>query len=535
MPAQLTVRNLVKSFGARTVLDGLSFTVAPGERAGIVGENGSGKSTLLNLIAGRETPDSGEITVTADGGIGHLGQTLGLPAGHTVQQAVDAALADLRAMEARMRELEADLTEDRLAEYGDLLGAYEARGGYEADARVDKSLHGLGLAGVGRDRRLGSLSGGERARLGLACLLAASPEVMLLDEPTNHLDEPSMEWLEDRLREHRGILVVVSHDRVFLDRVATVVLEVEGGGVTRFGGGYSGFLAEKAAARQRWRQAHEDWREEVGRLEAFAATTARRVAQGREMRDNNKMAYDRNAGRVQSSVASRVRNAQERLRRLREDPVPPPPEPLRFRGAFAGRASGTLVELHDVRVGERLRVEGLTVRAGDRILVHGGNGAGKSTLLTVLAGREPDAGTVRRRGRVGYLPQEVEFDDPEQTALAAFAAGRPGHAEEHRARLLSFGLLPPEALEVPVGALSVGQLRRLALARLLTGEHDLLLLDEPTNHLSLTLVEDLERALDHYRGALVAVSHDRALRDRFTGTRLEMENGRITGRGKDAA
>ncbi|MFC9974678.1 ribosomal protection-like ABC-F family protein [Spirillospora sp. NPDC127200] len=545
LTAQLTVRNVSKSYssapGARPVLDRVSLTVAPGERAGIVGENGSGKSTLLRLIAGVEPVDTGEITVQADGGVGHLGQTLGLPPHLTVADAIDRALADLRAMERRMRELEADLDEENMTEYGDLLSAYEARGGYEADARVDKALHGLGLARVGRDRRLGGLSGGEQARLGLACLLAASPETLLLDEPTNHLDASSTAWLEDRLREHRGTVVVVSHDRVFLDRVATAILEVEDGAVTRFGGGYTGFLAAKAAARQRWERAYEDWREEIKRLEAYAATTAHRVAPGREMKDRNKMAFDRNAGRVQSSVASRVRNAQERLRRLEEDPVPRPPEPLRFQGEFGGggsggnTAGGVLAELRDVRVGDRLDVPALTVRADDRLLVRGENGAGKSTLLKVLAGQEPDAGTVRRRGRVGYLPQEVEFDRPERTVLAAFAEGRPGHAEEHRARLLALGLFRPEALDTPVGALSVGQRRRLGLARLLTERYDLLLLDEPTNHLSLTLVEELERALSGYQGALVVVSHDRALNERFTGTRIEMHHGRPAGHGEDDA
>nr|WP_067472234.1 ABC-F family ATP-binding cassette domain-containing protein [Actinomadura hibisca] len=541
MTAQLTARDVVKSYpsapGARPVLDRVSLTVAPGERAGIVGENGSGKSTLLRLIAGVERPDSGEITVLADGGVGHLGQTLGLPPHLTVADAIDHALAALRAMERRMRELEAGLTEATMAEYGDLLSAYEARGGYEADARVDKALHGLGLARIGRDRELGGLSGGEQARLGLACLLAASPETLLLDEPTNHLDASSTAWLEERLRAHRGTVVVVSHDRVFLDRVATTILEVEDGGVTRFGGGYTGFLAGKAAARQRWERAYEDWRAEIKRLETFAATTAHRVAAGREMKDRNKMAYDRNAGRVQSSIASRVRNAEERLRRLQDDPVPRPPEPLRFQGGFGGggAAEGVLAELRDVRVGDRLHVAALTVQAGDRLLVRGDNGAGKSTLVKVLAGQEPDAGSVRCRGRIGCLPQEVEFDRPERTVLATFAEGRPGHAEEHRARLLALGLFRPEALDTPVGALSVGQRRRLGLARLLTERHDLLLLDEPTNHLSLTLVEELEQALADYPGALVVVSHDRALSERFTGTRIEMQRGRLTGRGKDDA
>ncbi|GGP98865.1 ABC transporter ATP-binding protein [Streptosporangium pseudovulgare] len=472
-----------------------------------------------------------------------------------------------------MRELAADLTGDRLSEYGDLLDAYEARGGYEADARVDRSLHGLGLGRVGRDRRLGGLSGGERARLALACLLAASPEILLLDEPTNHLDAAATHWLEERLRSHRGTVVAVSHDRLFLDRVATAILEVEDGGVTRFGGGYTGFLAEQAAARRRWEQAYADWCEEVRRAEEFTAVTAHRVAHGRAMKDNNKMAYDRDAGRVQSSIAGRVRQGAERLRRLHEDPVPRPPDPLRFggvpasgaandtvsdaadgtadgpvsgpldgttagavhgtvngttAGAVNGTTGGAIAELRAVRVADRLHVGSLTVGPGRRLLVHGPNGAGKSTLLRVLAGvTEPDEGTVRRRGRIGYLPQESSFDRPERPLLAAFAEGRPGHPEEHRARLLSMGLFRPEQLTTPVGALSVGQRRRLGLARLLTEEADLLLLDEPANHLSLRLVEELEEALAAYQGALVLVSHDRALRGRFTGEEIELRDGRL--------
>ncbi|MEV0383138.1 ABC-F family ATP-binding cassette domain-containing protein [Nonomuraea sp. NPDC050643] len=546
----------------------MSMSVGPGERVGIVGENGSGKSTLLRLLAGVERPDDGEVRVADD--LGHLGQTLALPLEHTVQQAIDAALAGLRAMEHRMRELESALTEEAteeamkeaMDEYGELLAAYELRGGYEADARVDKAFHGLGLAHVGRERPLSSLSGGERARLGLACVLAAAPRVLLLDEPTNHLDEAALTWLETRLREHRGAVAVVSHDRVFLDRVATAILEVEQGSVTRFGGGYTGFLAAKAAARARWEQAHAAWCEEVRQVREHAATTARRVAAGRVMRDNNKMAYDRNAGRVQSSVAARVRNAHERLRRLEADPVPRPPDPLRFHGAFdvldgsdggdafdggdglaegdggygsEGPAEGAgsyggegpaapepeagprvLVELRDVTVGDRLRVGKLTIKAGERLLVRGANGAGKSTLLRVIA--------EQARGRVGHLAQEVTFD-PDLTVLAAY--GGVGYPDERRAALLRTGLFRPSALDQRVGTLSVGQQRRLALATLLARPYDLLLLDEPTNHLSPVLAEELERALDDYRGALVVVSHDRALTGGFRGTEIEMTEGHI--------
>ncbi|WFB07042.1 ATP-binding cassette domain-containing protein [Streptomyces sp. LX-29] len=538
MSTQLSLRGVTVSRGDRLLLEGVSFSVRPGERIGIVGENGAGKSTLLRLLAGLERPDEGVAVTAADGGVGHLGQTLELSPDHTVGDAVDAALAELRTMERGLRELEERLDGDdaavALAEYGELLTAFEARGGYEADARVDKALHGLGLAHIGRHRPLGGLSGGERARLGLACLIAAAPEVMLLDEPTNHLDGAALTWLEDALRSHRGTVLAVSHDRVFLERVATAIVEVDADRRTlvRYGGGYAGFVAEKAAARRRWEQEYDQWCAEVAALTESAATAAQRVAPGRARKDGNKMAYDRDKGRVQSSVSSRVRNAQERLRRLKEEPVPRPPEPLRFAARpVVGTAGGVLVGLHGVRVGDRLTVDSLTVAAGERLLVHGANGAGKSTLLRLMAGVvAPDAGTVVRRGRIGYLAQEIPVTSPRERLLAAFGRGLPGAPEEQAELLLSYGLFRPRDLHVPVGALSVGQRRRLALARLLARPADLLLLDEPTNHLALDLVEALERALEGWTGALVVVSHDRLLRDRFTGGVCEIRGGRpVTG------
>lgn len=487
LTTQLTLRDVTKSYGDRRVLDSVTLTIRPGERVGIVGENGAGKSTLLRLMTGDDHADDGSVTVDAPGGIGYRGQTL---AGHTVADTIDLALAELRDIERRMREAAA--AQD-METFGELLTTFEARDGYDADTRVDKAMHALGLAGIERDRTVASLSGGEQARLGLACLLAASPEILLLDEPTNHLDEAALTWLEERLRGHRGTVVVVSHDRIFLDRVVTAIIEVERGGITRFGGGYSGFLAEKAAARQRWEQAYTRWREEIRRLEEFSATTAHRVAAGRAMKDNNKMAYDRNAGRVQHSISARVRQTAERLRRLTDDPVPPPPQPLRFRGRF------------DVARAKTFQVGDITLGPRDRLLIDGPNGSGKTTLLDTIYTHTP--------GRIGYLRQEVTFD-PAQTVAQAY-----GH---DRDALLSTGLFPRHMLDVPVGELSEGQRRRLALARVLTGEHDLLLLDEPTNHLSLTLTEELEQALDAYPGAVIMVSHDRALRRRFRGQRKEV-------------
>ncbi|MGX1298673.1 macrolide transport system ATP-binding/permease protein [Streptomyces albogriseolus] len=533
MPTQITVRSVSKSYNGRLVLDAVSCTLAAGERTGIIGENGSGKSTLLRLLANAERPDSGEVTVRADGGVGYLPQDGTLPAHYTVQQAVDEALSDLRAMQARMRDLEAamaDGTGDNaqvLAEYGDLLTAFELRGGYEADARVERALHGLGLAHLPRTRAIGDLSGGEQVRLRLAALLAASPEVLLLDEPTNHLDDQALTWLEDHLRTRRGTTIAVSHDRVFLDRVATTLLEVDADRrtVTRYGNGYTGYLAEKAAARRRWEQEYARWEAEVAAQREAAAVTARRVAPGRAMKDGNKMAYDRAAGRVQQSVAGRIRNAEERLRRLLADPVPRPPEPLRFTLASpkGGSLHGTVLEATGVTVTGRLAPTDVTVKAGERLLITGPNGTGKSTLLTVLAGRlAPDTGQVTRRGRIGHLPQEPAPGRPGETVLQAFARGLPGHPDEHTETLLALGLFTADRLTTRVTDLSTGQRQRLSLARLLSRPSDVLLLDEPTNHLSPSLIEDVEQALADYPGTILLVSHDRRLRTRWTGTHLPL-------------
>ncbi|KAA8885407.1 ABC-F family ATP-binding cassette domain-containing protein [Nocardia colli] len=529
MPTQITALAVSKSFNGRLVLDEVTCSLAAGERTGIIGENGSGKTTLLRMFAGREVPDDGEIVVQADGGVGYLAQDEQLPPRMTVQQVIDRALSELRSIEQRMRRIEVAMAagdESGLAEYGELTTVFELRGGYDADARVERALHGLGLGLVDRERTVDGLSGGEQVRLRLASMLAAGSEVLLLDEPTNHLDDNALTWLEDHLRTRRGTTVTVSHDRAFLERVATSLLEVDPDRrrIIRYGNGYAGFLTEKAAARQRWVQAYAQWQNDIGQLRETAATTARQVAPGRAMKDNNKMAYDRAGGRVQQSLASRVRNAEERLRRLLANPVPVPPEPLRFAPSLrAGRAHGTMLDATGIAVSGRLERTSLTVAAGERLLITGPNGAGKTTLLRVLAGRlAPDSGTVTRGGKVGYLAQEPLTAEPGDTLLAAFARGRTGDTDRHAERLMSLGLFDRAQLTTRVADLSTGQRQRLALARLVIEPVDVLLLDEPTNHLSPALVEDLETALADYPGALVIVSHDRRLRSRWRGAHLDL-------------
>ncbi|GAA3795287.1 ABC-F family ATP-binding cassette domain-containing protein [Streptomyces phyllanthi] len=522
------------------MLDQVSFSLAPGEKAGVVGDNGAGKSTLLRLLVGEERPDAGELTVAAPGGTGYLAQTLGLPAQATVQDAVDLALAELRGLEAALRRAEAVLAEaadgealqDALAAYARLTERYEARDGYGADARVEAALHGLGLPGLDRGRRLGTLSGGEKSRLALAATLASRPELLLLDEPTNDLDDRAVGWLEEHLRTHRGTVVAVTHDRVFLERITTTVLEVDGGRVSRHGNGYAGYRAAKAAERRRLQQRYDEWRAELDRSRRLAeAGVVRLDGIPRKM---PKACFGHGGFRMRGrahGAMSRIRNAKERVERLTAHPVAPPPDPLSLtaRIATAGGPGGApAAELDGVVVAGRLRVPELRLDPAERLLVTGPNGAGKSTLLRVLAGElRPDAGTVGVPGRVGHLRQEEAPWPPGLTVLEAFTHGRPGDRDEHADRLLSLGLFEPEALRKRVGELSYGQRRRIELARLVSEPVDLLLLDEPTNHLAPALVEELEDALADYAGALVLVTHDRRMRTRFTGSRLELREGAV--------
>ncbi|MER6512704.1 ABC-F family ATP-binding cassette domain-containing protein [Nonomuraea sp. NPDC001636] len=553
--AQLALNEITKRYDTRIVLDRVSLTVRPGEKAGVIGDNGSGKSTLLRLMAGVERPDNGELTVVAPGGVGHLPQSLELPPHATVADVVDLALAELREIEARMRALAGT----DLDAYAAAVAEFEARGGYEADTRVDVALHGLGLPGLDRDRPVATMSGGERSRLALAATLAAAPELLLLDEPTNDLDDQAVAWLEQHLREHRGTVVAISHDRAFLDRVTTMILEVSDGRVRRYGDGYSGYLAAKAAERAAHVRAHEEWRSELARHAGLVAANAGRLAA--IPRGMVQAGMGTGAWRARSrthGAAGRVRQSRARMRWLEEHAVPPPPVPLRFTAAITtplpadvllpehpdvvvpadvrlperlqgvADAGGVgprsmVVVLDGVRVAGRLWIDGLAVRRGERLLVTGPNGAGKTTLMRVLAGElRPDEGTVRRTGRAGLLRQEERAARLDRTVLAAFAEGRTGSPDEHADRLLGLGLFRPDDLRRRLADLSYGQRRRVELARLVTEPVDLLLLDEPTNHLSPMLVEQLEEALAHYEGALVVVTHDRRLRAAFTGTHLEL-------------
>ncbi|GAA2385581.1 ABC transporter ATP-binding protein [Catellatospora methionotrophica] len=518
--------DLVKLFGDRRVLDGVSLTVSPGRRIGLVGENGAGKSTLLRLLAGADLPDSG--TVTRPGDIGLLHQELPYSPGDTIGDVLAEALRESRELLALLDELAGDLSgPDRLTAYGDALARAEQIDAWDAQRRAALVMHGLGLADLAHTRTLGTLSGGQRSRVALAALLVRRPAAMLLDEPTNHLDDEAVAFVEQQLRQLPGVVVVASHDRVFLDEVCTDIVDLDPsddahGGLVRYGGAYTAYVQAKRAQRARWERAYADQQDELAALRLSAATTARQVAPGRAPRDADKMGYKFHGARVQSQVSRRVRNAEQRLAVLERDPVRRPPALLHFQApALTSAETGgdRALTLRGVHVPGRLRLDRLDLAPDGRLLITGPNGAGKSTLLAVLAGQlRPTEGSVtRRRGlRVGLLAQDDRFDDPHATPRALYE-------RTHAAvPLIELGLVAPRDLDRPVGALSVGQRRRVALALLIADPPHLLLLDEPTNHLSPALADELEDALGRAPGAIVVASHDRWLRRHWAGATLDL-------------
>jgi macrolide transport system ATP-binding/permease protein len=519
----LRANDLVRVFGDRRVLSGVSLIVSPGQRVGLVGENGVGKSTLLRLLAGLDEPDGGSVLRPPDTGFLH--QEPPFPATATVADVLADALSGIRAALRRHDELAAALEDPRaLAEYGELLEWLTRHEAWDAGRRAELVLAGLGLAEVAHDRPLEELSGGQRSRLALAALLIRRPAAVLLDEPTNHLDDAAIDFLERHLAALPGVVLLASHDRVFLDAVCTDIVDLDPAvdGPTRYGGAYTDYLAAKRAQARRWAARYAEEQQELVRLRHSVAVTSRAVSHDRPMRDRDKMQYGYHGERVQQQISRRVRSAQQRLAELTRDQVRKPPPPLRFTGRLTSDVDGCgpVLAVREIIVPGRLRLDRLDLAATGKLLITGRNGAGKSTLLDVLAGNlAPRQGSVSRMGgvRIGLLPQDVRFARPERTAQEVYTdQARNGIA------LSELGLLPGSALPTPVGALSVGQRRRLALALLVAAAPQVLLLDEPTNHISLALAEELEEALHSAPGAIAVASHDRWLRRRWAGEELAL-------------
>ena len=547
--------NLSKTYGAATVLSGISLVLNPGERAGLVGANGAGKTTLLRILLGQETPDTGNVQIAPSVEIGYLPQSMAAQADETIEDVIREAVGELRRLEARMRALEDAMTiatartdgesTDALAalldEYGALATRFQDRGGYALDHRLDAVLAGLRLSYLPRDRPVRTLSGGEQARIGLAALLLRAPDVLLLDEPTNHLDAATLGWLESYLAGYGGAILAVSHDRWFLNHTVNRIFEMDDRThqLRRYEGDYDAYAAAKTAERARWEEDYARQQEEITELRQRIKVAAHRVAHHRAPTDNDKFLYNFKGANVDRAVARNVRAAEERLARIEADPIEKPPKPMRFQPSFRGEQvqqvqSHQALALAGVTksLGGRalLRDADLAAGPGARILLTGPNGAGKTTLLRILLGLEaPDAGDVRHAPgvRVGYLPQEPASADPDQTVLEAYRAGLVGPEGTMVASILGNGLFRLDDLEKPVGALSLGQRRKLEIARMVAARPNALVLDEPTNYLSLDVLEAFEAAVLAFPGPVLAVSHDRWFIQRFGGELWSLADGRL--------
>jgi macrolide transport system ATP-binding/permease protein len=541
----LQVSDLTKSYGYHQVLNGVSFVLNAGQHLGIVGANGAGKSTLLKIITGEVLPDSGTVMLQDGAQLGYMAQKIENVRSRSVDDLINEALADLRSMEARMRQLEAQMTttdggtlDAVLAEYGDVADAFERHGGYEINARVDAVLDGLRIGGIPRDRSLATLSGGEKSRLALAALLLQSPDVLLLDEPTNHLDFSMMAWLEAYLQAYRGAVLIVSHDRHFLNQTVSVIVEIDEHTRTsrQYTGDYDAYHAAKIRERRKWERDFAEQQAQIKQLQYEIKVGAHRNDNYRTVTDNDKSIRNAKIAKHDATVAKRIRSAEERLNRILADPILRPPEELAFAAEFDAHVfEGRFpIEVRHVSkvYGDRtvLCDVSFALESDQRIVLVGPNGAGKSTLLRMILGLEqPDSGEVyvSPAARIGYLDQEQRLLDSSANVFDAYSDGLPGHEQQLKAILLSMGLFRYDDLNKRVGELSSGQQRKLQIARLIAGGYNLLILDEPTNDVSFDVVEGLESALAQFPGPIIAASHDRRFIQQFGGDVWQVENGHI--------
>ena len=473
MSSTLALRALgvTRSYDSRTILDGVHIVAPPGARLGLIGENGAGKSTLLRVLAGIDEPDEGRVERPAS--IGYLPQEATHDPTRPISAILEDAVAPLRAIERALEAAARDLGTRPAAaeEYAAALAAAEQGELWSLDSRRDALLDGLGVASIPLTTPVGAVSGGQRSRIALAAILLGRPDALLLDEPTNHLDDAGVALLSSQLRAWHGPVVFASHDRAFLDEVATELVDLDpsrraatgengGGMAVRYGGGFSEYVVERERERERWVQRHAEQQRELAGLRDSLGASARALGSAdRRVRDHDKFVRNFAAERTQAGTSRRVRSAELRLARLESVQVRRPPEPLSFAGIPAGATApseAVLVQLEAATVRGRLRATSVRLGAQDRLLVTGGNGAGKSTLLAALAGTLPlDGGrrTVRRGLRVALLAQDVRFDDPGRSPREIYERAV-GARRAETVPLAGLGLLAPRDLERPVGATS---------------------------------------------------------------------------------
>ncbi len=519
----LSVQNVAKSFGINAVLRDVSLTIQQGERIGLVGVNGCGKSTLMRIIAGLDSQDSGEIALVRGTRIGYLAQQNMVTSGESIWNELKSVYEPVFAMEKRLRELENEMAHAHTdeqhfahlsADYDRLMQRFEESDGYAWKSMVSGVLNGLGFKPSQYDQRVDSLSGGEQTRLCLARLLLQKPDLLLLDEPTNHLDMETLQWLENYLSSYKGSVLVISHDRYFLDHVCTGIVEILMGSSEQYNGNYTRYTAQRQERFESRIRAYELQQKEIERQEAIIARY-------------------RMFNREKSIKAAESREkALDRMEKL-EKPVDE--RAIRFSFEARRRTGEDVLQLSELSksFGEKhlFRDLSIHVRAGDRIALIGPNGVGKSTLIKLIVGEEkPDTGFIRYGANVdlGYYDQHQSTLHPDKSVLDEVWDRFPQMEQSNVRGALGMFLFTGDEVFKPIKTLSGGEKGRVALTALMLRKDNLLLLDEPTNHLDMDSREVLEDALSDFGGTIITVSHDRYFINRVANRIIEMRPDGVT-------
>ncbi|MCA0756699.1 ABC-F family ATP-binding cassette domain-containing protein [Paenibacillus sp. N4] len=517
----LQVSNISKSYGVNAVLSNISMQVQERERIGLVGVNGAGKSTLLKIIAGEMNADSGTIHKAKETKIGYLAQNSGLQSDRTIEAEMRAVFSHLIEAEQELRELEIKIADPELhadeKRYADTLDRYSKRsdwfreqGGFEINTRINSVLHGMGFGQFPQDTVISTLSGGQKTRLALARILLQAPDLLMLDEPTNYLDIETLTWLESYLRGYSGAILVVSHDRYFLDALAQTIVEIERHTSKRYTGNYSRYAELKAAEYEINMKQYEKQQDEIAKMEQFVQQNI-----------------------VRASTTKRAQSRRKALEKM--DRLEKPLGELKkahFSFEIERMTGKDVLQVQDVSVTFSGRDKPLfehvsfQLTRGETVALIGPNGIGKSTLLKAIVGQyEPSAGTIRfgTHVKLGYYDQEHTRLNPQNTVLEE-VWGAYSHMEEARIRtVLGNFLFSGEDVLKRISSLSGGEKARVSLAKLMLAQANVLILDEPTNHLDLFSKEVLEAALMDYEGTLLFISHDRYFLNKMAERIVELK------------
>ena len=514
----IQVKNLTKFFViGENLLDGLSFEIQEGECVAILGRNGCGKTTLFNILTGQMDYDDGEVYVNPHKKLGLISQIPVFPEGYTVEDVLRSAYAELMRIRQKMELLECEMvkgaTDDQLREYDSLTNRFQSGGGYDMDVDVDKICNGLGITSEQRSQEFSSLSGGEKTRVNLARLLLEKTDILLLDEPTNHLDLNSVEWLEQYINAFKGTVLVISHDRYFIDQVADRVIEITEGHAEFYSGNYSFYMDEKQA---RFDLQLKQYEQEQAKLKQLGYTVERMKGWG----INNRTLY------------RRAMSIQHRMERIKKTEKPKKERTMKASFGEKDFSGDVVFKMKNVSkaFGERTLFSdvNLNVEGGERIAILGDNGTGKSTFIKCLLGEEDCAGKLQFGPTVkwGYLPQIIHFKNPERTLYDTMLYEKNCTPQVARDRLGAF-LFQGEDVFKQVKNLSGGEQSRLRLCMLMDEKINLLILDEPTNHLDIASREWVEAAIEEFEGVLLFVSHDRYFIEKFAERIWLLEDGRI--------